>query len=53
VQKFAQQQKQIATQQAMAAQQQKQIEALTATFRKVSERAELNALAPQLAANEN
>ncbi len=34
------------------AQQQKQIEALTATVRKVSERVELSALAPQIAANE-
>jgi hypothetical protein len=37
----------------MAAQQQQQIEALTAAVRKVSEQAELSALAPQLAANEN
>jgi hypothetical protein len=35
------------------AQQQKQIEALTATVRKVSERIELNASAPQTAANED
>jgi uncharacterized coiled-coil protein SlyX len=33
------------------AQQQKQIEALTATVRKVSERVELSARAPQIAAN--
>src|SRR5438094_3270133 len=35
------------------AQQRKQIEALTATVRKVSERIELNAPAPQIAANED
>jgi len=35
------------------AQQQKQIEALTATVRKVSERVELSAPAPQIAANED
>ena len=35
------------------AQQQKQIEALTATVRKVSERIELSAPAPQIAANED
>jgi hypothetical protein len=35
------------------AQQQKQIEALTATVRKVSERVELSASAPQIAANED
>jgi len=49
----AQQQKQIATQQANAAQQQKQIEALTATVQKVSERVELSAPAPQIAANDD
>ena len=49
----AQQQKQIAAQQATAAQQQKQIEALTTTLRKVSERVELRAPAPQIAANED
>ena len=49
----AQQQKQIAAQQATAAQQQKQIEALIATVRKVSERVELSATAPQIAANED
>ena len=49
----AQQQKQITVQQAIAAQQQKQIEALTATVRKVSERVELSAPAPQVAANED
>jgi Chaperone of endosialidase len=47
----AQQQKQIAAQHTTAAQQQKQIEALTITVRKVSERVELTAPAPQLAAN--
>jgi len=36
-----------------AAQQQKQIEALTDTVRKVSERVELSALAPQIAANDD
>ena len=34
-------------------QQQKQIEALTATVRKVSEQVELSAPTPQIAANEN
>jgi len=48
----AQQQKQIAAQQATTAQQQRQIETLTATVRKVSERIELSAPAPQIAANE-
>jgi Chaperone of endosialidase len=38
---------------ATVAQQQKQIEALTATVRKVSERVELNAPAPQIAANQD
>ena len=38
---------------ATLAQQQKQIEALTATVRKVSERVELRAPAPQIAANED
>ena len=38
---------------ATLAQQQKQIEALTATVRKVSERVELNTSAPQIAANDN
>jgi hypothetical protein len=38
---------------ATAEKQQKQIEALTATVRKVSERVELSAPAPQIAANEN
>ena len=49
----AQQQNQIAAQQATAAQQQRQIEALTATVRKVSERVELRAPAPRIAANED
>jgi len=49
----AQQQKQIAAQQATAAQQQKQIEALTATVRKVTQRVELSAPAPQMAANDD
>jgi hypothetical protein len=43
----------MAAQQATAAQQQKQIEALTATVPKVSERVELSAVAPQIAANED
>jgi hypothetical protein len=38
---------------ATLAQQQKQIEALAATVRKVSERVELRALAPQVAAKED
>jgi len=49
----AEQQKEIADQHATAAQQQKQIEALTATVRKVSERVELSAPAPRIAANED
>src|SRR5207248_3378672 len=43
----------VATQSELIAQQQKQIEALTATVRKVSERVELSAPAPQVAANED
>jgi len=50
---LAKQRKQIAAQQATAAQQQKQIEALTSTVRKVSERVELSAPAPRIAANED
>ena len=38
---------------AMIAQQQKQIEILAATVRKVSERVELRAPAPQIAANDD
>ena len=38
-------------QQAMIDRQQKQIEALTATVQKVSDRVELSTLAPQIAAN--
>ena len=49
----AQQQKQIAAQQANAAQQQKEIESLTATVRKVSERVDLRATGPKIAANED
>ena len=49
----AQQQKQIAAQRATAAQQQKQIEALTTIVRKVSERVELSARVPQIAANDD
>jgi uncharacterized coiled-coil protein SlyX len=49
----AEQQNTIAELKANAAQQQKQIEALTATVRKVSERVELSAPAPQIAANDN
>jgi uncharacterized coiled-coil protein SlyX len=47
------QQSTIAELKTTVAQQQKQIEALTATVRKVSERVELSAIAPQIAANEN
>ena len=43
----------VAKQELTAAQQQKQIETLTATVRKVSERVELSAPAPQVAANED
>jgi len=52
-QKVAQQQGTIAELKGAVAKQQKQIEALTATVRKVSERVELSAPAPQLAANNN
>jgi uncharacterized coiled-coil protein SlyX len=47
----AEQQSTIAELKTTVAQQQKQIEALTATVRKVSERVELSAPAPQVAAN--
>ena len=47
----AQQQKQIAAQQATAAQQQKQIEALTATVHKMSDQIALSKPAPQLVTN--
>jgi uncharacterized coiled-coil protein SlyX len=43
----------VSKQEAVIAQQQKQIEALTATVRKVSERVELSAPAPQIAANDD
>jgi uncharacterized coiled-coil protein SlyX len=43
----------LAKQEKTIAQQQKQIEALTATVRKVSERVELGAPAPQIAANDD
>jgi uncharacterized coiled-coil protein SlyX len=49
----AEQQSTIAELKATVAQQQKQIEALTATVRKVTERVELSAPAPQVAANED
>ena len=49
----AEQQSTIAQLKTTVAQQQKQIEALTATVRKVSERVELSAPAPRLAANED
>ena len=49
----AEQQSTIAELKAALAQQQKQIEALTATVRKVSERVELSAPAPRIAANED
>jgi len=47
----AQQQKQIAAQQSTAAQQQKQIEALTATVQKVSNQLELNKSAQRVVAS--
>ena len=47
----AEQQSTIAELKTTVAQQQKQIEALTTTVRKVSERVELTAAAPQIAAN--
>ena len=50
---IAEQQSTIAELKATVAQQQKQIEALTATVQKVSERVELSAPAPQLAANDD
>lgn len=49
----AEQQGTIAELKTTVAQQQKQIEALTATVRKVSERVQLSAPAPQIAANED
>ena len=49
----AEQQSTISELKTTVAQQQKQIEALTATVRKVSERVELRAPAPQIAANED
>jgi len=49
----AEQQSTIAELKTTVAQQQKQIEALTATVRKVSERVELSAPAPQIVANED
>jgi uncharacterized coiled-coil protein SlyX len=49
----AEQQSTIAELKTTVAQQQKQIEALTATVRKVSERVELSAPAPRIAANED
>jgi uncharacterized coiled-coil protein SlyX len=49
----AEQQSTIADLKTTVAQQQKQIEALTATVRKVSERVELSAPAPQMAATED
>ncbi len=49
--KVAEQQSTIAELKTTVAQQQRQIEALTATVRKVSERVELRAPAPQLVAN--
>jgi hypothetical protein len=47
------QQKEIAAQRATATQQQKQIDALTATVRRVSERIEISAPARRIAANED
>ena len=49
----AEQQSTIAQLKTTVAQQQKQIEALTATVRKVSERVEITAPVPQIAANED
>ena len=49
----AEQQSTIAELKTTVAQQQKQIEALTAAVRRVSERVELSAHVPQLAANED
>jgi hypothetical protein len=49
--KVEQQDARLAKQEAMIAQQQKQIETLTATVRKVSERVELSAPALPIAAN--
>ena len=49
----AEQQSTIAELKAALAKQQKQIEALTSTVRKVSERVELSAPAPRIAANED
>jgi uncharacterized coiled-coil protein SlyX len=49
----AEQQSTIAELKTTVAQQQKQIEALTATVRKVSERVELSAPVPQIAANDD
>jgi hypothetical protein len=49
---IAQQQKQLAVQQANAAQQEKQIEALAATVQKVSDEIQRNRPAPQLVAND-
>jgi uncharacterized coiled-coil protein SlyX len=43
----------VSKQEELIAKQQKQIEVLTATVRKVSEQVELRATAPQIAANEN
>jgi len=50
--KVAEQQNTIAELKTIVTQQQKQIEALTATVRKVSERVELSAPSPQIAAND-
>jgi len=51
--KVEQQDARLAKQEAIICQQQKQIETLTATVRKVSERVELTAPAPQIAANDD
>jgi polyhydroxyalkanoate synthesis regulator phasin len=50
---FAKMKSVVSKQEELIAKQQKQIEALTATVRKVSERVELSAPAPQIAANED
>jgi hypothetical protein len=52
-QKMEVQEERIQKQEARIARQQKQIEELTATVRKVSERVELRAPSPQIAANDD
>jgi hypothetical protein len=50
---FLKEHRKVEEQGAMIVKQQKQIEALTATVQKVSERVELSAPAPQIVANED